>query len=275
VHWLKFAAGQDVACLTFLHFAEKHLKQLSTFSLYSCKTMKCHRHALTLSKKYEIVSFWESNKHLSQRDISLCFGIPTSTLGDMLKMQQKLKESFGNSSYSTDAKRQRKTRFDDVEVALLAWFKKTRMNNPEVAISGRVLLEKANNFGKQLAHSEDSISAAWIDRWKTRHNIVSKKMCSESADVHESELLVHEWKAIKLRQILDTLSPRDIFNADEAGPFWKVSPYRTLAFKYERVSSGKLSKGRVKCLVLLVWLEKSAIACDRKVRKFVGFQTCK
>jgi hypothetical protein len=33
---------------------------------------------------------------------------------------------------------------------LLAWFKKTRMNNPEVAKRGRVLLEKANNFGKQL-----------------------------------------------------------------------------------------------------------------------------
>jgi hypothetical protein len=31
--------------------------------------MKRHRHALSLAKKYEIVSFWESNKHLSQRDI--------------------------------------------------------------------------------------------------------------------------------------------------------------------------------------------------------------
>jgi hypothetical protein len=30
-----------------------------------------------------------------------------------------------------------------------------------------VLLEKANDFAKELAHSEDSISAAWIDQWKT------------------------------------------------------------------------------------------------------------
>jgi hypothetical protein len=50
-------------------------------------------------------------------------------------MQQKLK-SFENSSYCADAKRHRKTRLDDVDVALLAWFKKRRMNNPEVAISG-------------------------------------------------------------------------------------------------------------------------------------------
>jgi hypothetical protein len=90
VHWLKFVAGQDVVCLTFLHLAEQRLKQRFTFSLYSCKTMKCHHHALTLAKKYEIVSFWESNKHLSQRDIALRFGIPTSTLGDMLKNATKI-----------------------------------------------------------------------------------------------------------------------------------------------------------------------------------------
>jgi hypothetical protein len=77
VHWLTFVAGQDVLCLTFLHFSEQRLKQLFTFSLYSCKTMKRHRHVLTLSKKYETVSFWESNKHLSQRDIALRFGSPT------------------------------------------------------------------------------------------------------------------------------------------------------------------------------------------------------
>jgi hypothetical protein len=108
VHWLKFVAGQGVVCLTFLHVAEQRLKQLINFSVYSCKTMKHHRHASTVSKKYETVSFWESNKHLSQRDIALRFGIPTSTLGDMLKNATKIKESFENRSYSADAKRHRK-----------------------------------------------------------------------------------------------------------------------------------------------------------------------
>jgi hypothetical protein len=106
------------------------------------------------------------------------------------------------------------------------------MNNPEVAISCRVLLEKANDFAKILAQSEDSISTAWIHRWKTRHITVSKKMFSESATVCESDVL-HEWKDIKLRQILDTFAPRDIYNSDETGLFWKTLPYRTLAFKNE------------------------------------------
>jgi hypothetical protein len=102
------------------------------------------------------------------------------------------------------------------------------MINRQVAI-GRVLLEKANDFAKELAHGESSIPAAWIDQWKTRHNIASKKMRGESAAVRESDVL-HKWKDIKLRQILDTFAPRDIYSADETGLFWKVLPDRTLAF---------------------------------------------
>jgi hypothetical protein len=86
--------------------------------------MKRQHHVLTLSKKYEIFSCWESNKYLSQRDIALSLGIPTSMLGDILKNTTTIKESFENSSHSADAKRQGKTRFDGVNVALLTWFKK-------------------------------------------------------------------------------------------------------------------------------------------------------
>jgi hypothetical protein len=50
--------------------------------------MKRHRHALTLSKKYQIVCFWESHKHLSQKDIAQGFEIRNNTLGNMLKMQK-------------------------------------------------------------------------------------------------------------------------------------------------------------------------------------------
>jgi hypothetical protein len=53
--------------------------------------MKSHRHALTLPKKYEIASLWESYKHLSQKDIVQRFGIPTSTLGGIFKNATKIK----------------------------------------------------------------------------------------------------------------------------------------------------------------------------------------
>jgi hypothetical protein len=74
-------------------------------------------------------------------------------------------------------------------------------------------------------------------------------MCGESADVCESGVLLHELKAVKLRQVLEAFSPCDIYNVDETGLFWKALPVHTLASKNECVSGGKLSKERVTCLV--------------------------
>jgi hypothetical protein len=85
VQWLNFAARQDILCLSFPHFPQQPLKWHLKFYLYSCKNMKRHHHALNLSKKYEIVAFWESHKHLSQKDMAQSFGIPTSTLKVKLK----------------------------------------------------------------------------------------------------------------------------------------------------------------------------------------------
>jgi hypothetical protein len=100
-------------------------------------------------------------------------------------------------------------------------------------------------------------------------------MCGESAAVRESDVL-HEWKDLKLRQILDTFAPRDIYNADETGLFWKALPDRTLTFKNERVSGGKLSKERVTCLVCDSMAgEKVPLLVIGKYCKSAGCQACK
>jgi hypothetical protein len=62
----------------------------TTFQFFSLQLSKHEappRHVLTLSKKHETVSFWESHKHVSQKDVARRFGIPTSTPGggDTLK----------------------------------------------------------------------------------------------------------------------------------------------------------------------------------------------
>lgn len=60
-----------------------------------------------------------------------------------------------------------------------------------------------------VADSEDSSSAAWINRWKIRHNIVFRKICSESV-VCECDL--DEWMGMNLRQILSTFLRCDIYD---------------------------------------------------------------
>lgn len=61
----------------------------------------------------------------SHKGIAKCFEIPSTMVKDMQKIAVKIKQAFENSSYSTDAKCHRKTRCDDVDVALLALFEKT------------------------------------------------------------------------------------------------------------------------------------------------------
>lgn len=103
------------------------------------------------------------------------------------------------------------------------------------------LVGKANSFVKECAVNED-ITAPGTDRWNTIHSIVSnkdnKKMGSKSATVRGSG--AHEWKGLKLQQMSDTFSPRIIYNANETGLSWKTLPDRTLAFKSEDFSGGKM-----------------------------------
>jgi hypothetical protein len=58
---------------------------------------------------------------------------------------------------------------------------------------------------------------------------------------------------------LDTFSSRAIYYADETGLFWKALPDRTLAFKNESVSGGKLSIERVTYLVCASMAEEKVL----------------
>ena len=61
--------------------------------------------------------------------------------------------------------------------------------------------------------------------------------------------MVNDWKQTTLPIILRQYSPCDIFNCDETGLFWKVTPQRTLAFKNDSCHGGKHSKDRISILV--------------------------
>ena len=52
------------------------------------------RQALSLGRKYEIVSFWERNKNLKQKNVADKFDIPASTLSKTLKAAAEVKAEF-------------------------------------------------------------------------------------------------------------------------------------------------------------------------------------
>lgn len=69
----------------------------------------------------------------------------------------------------------------------------------------------------------------------------------EASDVNNdttSEWLKQKWPGVRKHY-----KDEDIFNADETGLFYKMSPNSTLKFKSEKCIGGKLSKERVTFLV--------------------------
>ena len=63
-----------------------------------------------------------------------------------------------------------------------------------------------------------------------------------------SDESIRHWKDVITKEILQKYSPEDIFNCDECGLFWLLSPEKTLAFKNENVPGGKKSKLRITVL---------------------------
>ena len=91
------------------------------------------------------------------------------------------------------------------------------------------------------------MSQGWLDRWKARHGIAMKVKCGESLSVDKKA--TEDWKVLTLKPLLEQYNPCDIYNADETGLFYKCLPSRTLAFKGQTCSEGKLSKDRITLLV--------------------------
>ena len=122
---------------------------------------------------------------------------------------------------------------------LLEWFRQHRSN--EIPIDGNMLLEKANELATSM--ETETVSRAWIDRWKARHSVGQAKICGEAGSVAMD--VVSDWRNKVLPELLKKYRPKDIFNMDETGLFYRLTTDKTLHFKGKRCHGGKLSKERI------------------------------
>src|SRR6266700_2702250 len=77
--------------------------------------------------------------------------------------------------------------------------------------------------------------------------IVFGSVVGESAGVDQT--VVNDWVANRLPQIIKDYKPNNVFNADETALFWRLQPKKTMRFKGQNCSSGKLSKERITVLL--------------------------
>nr|XP_042911674.1 uncharacterized protein LOC122272279 [Parasteatoda tepidariorum] len=182
---------------------------------------------------------------LKKTEIATKYGIPNSTLSTIIKNREKIEVAYAINQFEPARKRMRTGGNEEIEVALLRWVREARSQN--LPLTGHVLQEKAKVFADALGVTNFASSNGWLTRFKKRHGIVCHKICGEEATVDKETVesfLSEKWPALR-----KNYAPRDIFNADETGLFFKALPSRTLSIKGEKCSGGKCSKERITVLV--------------------------
>ena len=111
-----------------------------------------------------------------------------------------------------------------MEEALFIWLRQARAMN--VPISGSILKVKAKELTLKLDHREFMCSTGWLERFKTRHSVVFRKILGEEGSVTDE--MVHEWSSSRLPSLLAEFSADDIFNAYETDLFWNRLPEKNL-----------------------------------------------
>lgn len=104
-----------------------------------------------------------------------------------------------------------------------------------------MLQEEALIISQRLGEESADFAASngWLDRWKKRFNITQMNVAG--GDV--SEVTLASWDE-RARELMKGYAPRDVWNMDETGLFWKALPEKSLSERGKRCRGGKLSKQR-------------------------------
>ena len=109
-------------------------------------------------------------------------------------------------------------------------------------VSGPMIKEKALKFANDLGYSDFKASNGWLNSFQKRNNIVFKTQTGERGEVNMDT--VNDWIE-RIPSLCDGYEPRNIFNMDETGLFYRDSTRSTFFTKGETCAGGKLSKQRI------------------------------
>ena len=242
---------------------------MATAAVIGCKRK---RSVLTLETKLKIVK--ELEKGTSQRVVGEQFVVAKSTIADIWKDRKKIADSIASSESPAFANKKRciicQPKFDLVDEACWKWFCHQRSKG--APISGVLLQEKARSFFTKLYPDADPLSfkgsTGWLTKFNQRHGIKNVQLRREilSSDLSAVGPFREELKQV----IADEGYTRDqIFNADETGLWWRMTPSHSLnSGATIRAANFKKAKDRITLLACanatgshrlpLVFINKSA-----------------
>ena len=230
------------------------------------------RKVLTLDERVKVIKLMESGK--SSRILAEQFGVGRTQIQQTLKRKAELMSDYENNA-NPDSKRQRRaTGNEDINELTWRWFQDASARRAH--LSGPIIQEKARMFAENLENSVFKASNGWLDSFLRRHNIVFKTMSGERGDVDNS--VCEDWIK-KLPEICEGYEPKDIFNMDETGVFYRAGTRSTFVVKGSDCAGGKRSKERITVALTASMtgekLKPLVIAKSRQPRCFKGIDSSK
>ncbi|XP_008181899.1 tigger transposable element-derived protein 6-like [Acyrthosiphon pisum] len=131
-----------------------------------------------------------------------------------------------------------------VDKVTFEWFCRDRSYN--LPVSGSLLQEKARGVANEVGLESFKASNGWLQKFRERHNISFKNICGEGNSVDTS--VIEKWLE-KLKTLISDYEPKNIFNCDETGLFFRALPDKTLCLKNEICRGGKIAKDRLNVLL--------------------------
>jgi len=182
---------------------------------------------LTLKSKQEICQRKQTNPTLTIETFAAEYGCDKTTVSKILKAKEHWL-SIQLTGPEATKMTNRPAKFMELETALNTWSQ--RMLSQNAILTDGLLQLQAKKFATLLDISEDDFKASngWLDRFKKRHNIRRFKIHGESESAPIEKLPEQRQELVEL---LSQYRPENVYNADETGLFFRMTPNQTLATK--------------------------------------------
>lgn len=136
--------------------------------------------------------------------------------------------------------------FDSVDQAVFTWFCNARSRN--VPVNGPIIQEKALQLARTIdPETKFKASNGWLQKFVRRHDLIFKNLTGEGASVDDVQ--AGAWKD-GLQELCEGYEPKDIFNLDETGLFFRQAPRKSYVQRGGQCLGTSKAKNRISVCLL-------------------------
>ncbi|XP_023218683.1 tigger transposable element-derived protein 4-like [Centruroides sculpturatus] len=179
---------------------------------------KKKRKDLSLKEKQEILQRYDKLPTMSQRKAAAQLKISQPLLCKILKNRTNIELSAVRNE-NVIRKRNRTSKYSQVELALKLWFHDVCKKN--APINGLILRQKAEELAKEMGREDFIATGGWLSRWKKRENIACR-----------NEKATQLWIKTEWPKITAEYSPENVYNASEMILYFRAMPNSNFMFKH-------------------------------------------